>query len=293
MNSPGPTTRFLRRLQGPLATAGAVAAFLVSPACYLPHASAQQRGLLRDRPDAQAELETDRDAFTPATSTVGLANTVVESSYSYIDNRTAPDTNSVPELLVRWGISQRVELRLGWNYEAGGGGDVISSDQSAQGVDTNRFTHESRMLYGLKAAVSEQRGWTPRSCIILEGFTPTAGEATATQFIGTYALGWEMPNRCRLESSIRYSTGNDKLDSSNRWGPSVVLRMPIDDRWNTHVEYFGVFTQGLADESSPAYVSPGTHYLITPNLELGLRLGWGVTHDAANFFTNFGFAWRF
>ena len=92
---------------------------------------------------------------------------------------------------------------------------------------------------------------------------------------------------------MRYGTGANAVDTSNRWGPSVVLRMPIDDRWNTHVEYFGVFSQGLADEVSQSYLSPGTHYLITPNLELGLRLGWGVTHDAANFFTNFGFGWRF
>jgi len=272
---------------------GAVAAIFVACACFLPHASAQQRGLLQDQPVAQAELETDRDAFTPATSTVGLGNTVIESSYSYIDNRTAPDTNSVPELLVRWGLSERIELRVGWNYEAGGGGDVISSDQSAEGVGTNQFTHESRVLYGLKAAVSEQRDWTPRSCIILEGFTPTAGEGTATQFVGTYALGWELPNRWRLDSSVRYGTGDSELGSSNRWGPSVVLRVPIDDRWNTHIEYFGVFSQGRVDESSQAYISPGTHYLITANLELGLRFGWGVTQDAGNFFSNAGFGWRF
>jgi len=293
MICPGLKNRLRRPRSGGLTTGRAVVAIFVACACFLPQASAQQRGLLDAPPGSLPELETDRDAFTPATSTVGPGTTVIESSYSYIDNRTAPDTNSVPELLVRWGLSERIELRVGWNYEAGGGGDVISSDQSAEGVDTNVFSHESRMLYGLKYAVSEQRGWTPRSCIILEGFTPTAGEATATQFIGTYAFGWEMPNRWRLESSLRYGTGFDRLDSSNRWGPSLVLRMPIDDRWNTHIEYFGVYTHGLADESSPTYISPGTHYLITPNLELGLRLGWGVTHDAANFFTNLGFGWRF
>ena len=33
------------------------------------------------------EIETDRDAFTPATSTVGKSLTILESSYSFIDNR--------------------------------------------------------------------------------------------------------------------------------------------------------------------------------------------------------------
>jgi hypothetical protein len=70
------------RQAGTQATAVAAATIFVACACYLPHASAQQRGLLEDQPEAQAELETDRDAFTPATSTVGLGNTVIESSYS-------------------------------------------------------------------------------------------------------------------------------------------------------------------------------------------------------------------
>ncbi len=290
MSFPGRIRRSLGRLIVRAITPGA---FLLCCACCLPQAAAQPRGLFGPRPETDAELETDRDAFTPATSTVGTGQRVVESSYSYIDNRTAPDTNSVPELLVRWGISRRVELRVGWNYEAGGGGDVISSDESAEGVDTNAFSIETRTLYGIKATVTEQSGWTPRSCLILEGFTPTSGEVMATQLVATYAMGWEMPNRWRLESSLRYGTGANAVDSSNRWGPSIVLRMPIDDRWNTHVEYFGVFSQGLTDDTGAAYVSPGTHYLITPNLELGIRLGWGVTHDAGNFFTNLGFGWRF
>jgi hypothetical protein len=41
------------------------------------------------------------------------------------------------------------------------------------------------------------------------------------------------------------------------------------------------------------FVSPGCHYNFTPNLELGLRLGWGLTEEAANFFVNTGFGWRF
>ena len=289
-------SRTTRALAGRRArSAGACAAALLV-ACWFGcwgQAIAQDLPPAAEAAQPERELETDRDAFTPATSTVGLFNTVVESSYSYIDNRKAPDTNSVPELLVRWGITERVELRLGWNYEAGGGGSVISSDEGSEGIDAGQFSHESRALYGIKAALSQQDGWTPRSCIILEGFTPTAGEEPATQFIATYALGWELPRRIRLESALRYGTGAEEIGSPNRWCASAVLRVPLDDRWNTHIEYFGVFSQGRLDDVSQAFISPGTHYLVTDNLELGLRLGWGVTTDAANFFCNLGAAWRF
>jgi hypothetical protein len=35
------------------------------------------------------------------------------------------------------------------------------------------------------------------------------------------------------------------------------------------------------------------HYLITPNFEIGLRVGWGLNDEAAHFFSNAGIGWRF
>jgi hypothetical protein len=38
------------------------------------------------------------------------------------------------------------------------------------------------------------------------------------------------------------------------------------------------------DESEPfaqGYASVGAHYLITPDLEVGIRIGWGLTDDSA------------
>src|SRR5215472_236097 len=88
------------------------------------------------------KIETDRDAFTPSTKTTPVNRWIMESSYSFIDNRGAPDTNSFPELLFRYGLVKRLELRLGWNFEAGGGGNVVSgvSGESAEGVDTSGLT---------------------------------------------------------------------------------------------------------------------------------------------------------
>jgi hypothetical protein len=32
--------------------------------------------------------------------------------------------------------------------------------------------------------------------------------------------------------------------------------------------------------------------LLTPNLDVGVCLGWGLNDEAANFFTNAGVGWR-
>lgn len=238
------------------------------------------------------ELETDRDAFTPATSTVGYRLTTFESSYSFIDNKNVADTHSLPELLVRYGVSDRIELRLGWNFEVGGAGDVVSGAEGAEAF-AGKIERDSQMLYGLKAEVSEQAGWIPRSAVTLQGFTPTSGEATATDVTVGYGLGWEFANNWRLDSAVRYGTEHGTNDTFNQWAPSVVLRVPFFERWHAHIEYFGIFSQGAERDFSRAFISPGMHYLLTENLELGVRLGWGITEDAAKSFTNVGIGWRF
>src|SRR5262245_60734814 len=87
-------------------------------------ASAPTRGE-RGRPDG-GEIETDRDSFTPATTTAGRGRLIVESAYSFLDNRAVKETHSFPELVCRYGLTDRLELRLGWNYEVGGAGNDIS-----------------------------------------------------------------------------------------------------------------------------------------------------------------------
>ena len=71
-----------------------------------------------------------------------------------------------------------------------------------------------------------------------------------------------------------------------------MLKVQLADEWNGHVEYFGVFTDGREEELSQSYVSPGVHYLVTPELEVGVRVGWGLGDDAANFFSIVGVGLR-
>jgi hypothetical protein len=241
------------------------------------------------------KIETDRDAFTPALRTAPLNRWIMESSYSFIDNRGAPDTNSFPELLFRYGLNKHLELRLGWNYEAGGGGNVVSgsSGETSEGVDTPSLSRVQKLLYGIKVQVSEQKSWLPDSIAIVQGYTPTGGDATNTEVQATYAFGWRLPNRWRWDSSIRFVTDSDNGNHFEVWAPSTVLRVPLGERFQIHSEFFGLFSEDRASNFSRVFFSPGMHYLITPNWEVGLRLGWGLTSQSSPFFSNVGFAWRF
>ncbi len=101
---------------------------------------------LKSEEEAEEDhIETDRDSFTPATTTAGRGRVIFESAYSSIENRGADSTHSFPEFITRIGITERTELRVGWNYEIGGGGSV-SGDAPGGLLEEPGSSEESQML---------------------------------------------------------------------------------------------------------------------------------------------------
>jgi hypothetical protein len=252
--------------------------------CALPEAVAQEAD----------HIETDRDSFTPATTTAGTGRLVVESAYSFIDNRDSAETHSFPELIGRYGVADWLELRLGANYEVGGESTAVSGAGGDAGdLEPGETETAAKVSYGFKAALTEQDGWLPQSAVIVQASTPTSGPESDTHGVGTYVWGWALMEGWVWDSAIRYGDGSVEEDDFNRWAPSSVLKVEVIEDWNVHIEYFGIFTDGRGDELSQSYVSPGIHYLVTPNFEAGVRVGWGLSRDAANFFSNVGVGLRF
>jgi len=244
-----------------------------------------------------SEIETDRDSFTPATSTTPRGRFILEAAYSFIDNRGVKETHSFPEFLLRYGLTERIELRLGWNAEIGGAGSNVSGSTGGEPfAEPGVVEREYNICYGIKVGITDQGRLLPRSAIIVQVFTPTGGSSgvsTATAFLASYAAGWELPNRWRFETAIRYGLDSEHGDRFSDWAPSAVLRIPIGEKLATHIEYFGLATSGKEANTTRHYISPGVHYLVTPDLEVGFRLGWGLNDQSARFFVNTGFGWRF
>src|SRR5262249_2912814 len=91
----------------------------------------REEGREREERPERDEIETDRDSFTPATTTAGRGRLILESAYSFQDNRGVKETHSFPEFLLRYGLTERLELRVGGNYEVGGAGNDVSGSGSA------------------------------------------------------------------------------------------------------------------------------------------------------------------
>lgn len=238
----------------------------------------------------RAELETDRDSFTFAPSTAGPATSILEASYSFIGNRVGPAAHSFPEVLLRRGVGERFEARLGVNYEAGGPGTVSGSEFGGEDVQTEE---ESRVLYGAKVETSDQHGWLPRSALIVQGYTPVSGPSTVSTLVIGESFGWRFADGWEWNTAMRYGTGFEEGDSFDQWAPSSVIKVPLGERWNVHAEYFSILSSQKEVPLNIHYASCGGHVLATENLEIGLRVGWGLNDTSPDFFSNVGVGWRY
>ncbi len=252
----------------------------------------QDRELVEsDQDEIQEFVETDRNSFTFARMTAGANRLIVESSYSFIDLHGEKTKNSFPELLMRYGIGDRFELRLGWNYETG-------RERKPDAGNIAGFfgaNAEQQIFYGFKAAITRQSGWVPGSAFLAQGHTPTGGPQSATQLRTGYVLGWRLPNRWDFDAAIRFGTDDDEGHPYVMWAPSAVLKIPLtpSERLFTHVEYFSIITSGKSEDSAMHFVDTALHYLITPNMEVGAIIAFGPQSHGLNIVTNVGIGVRF
>ncbi len=238
-------------------------------------------------------IQPDRAAFTPALSTAPLGRMIVEAGYSFIANRGLPSDHSLPEFLFRFGLAERLELRFGWNHESGGGGSIISPMQVQQGLvsarnNANPIAYENGFLYGAKMQLICQSGWVPANTVIIQGFSPGLGDTKKTQFSATYAVGWELAPRWRFDTAVRYATEAELKDNWAIWCPSAVLRAPIAERWSGTVEYFGVVPHGRNGGQSQHFAGPGVQFFVTPDAQVNLRVGTGLTQQSPEFYMSIG-----
>ena len=235
---------------------------------------------------SEDRIETDRDSFTRSPRVVERGRFVLEGSYSFLEQDAAYEGHLFPDLLLRYGTTDWLELRLGWTYEIGKFHHLAH--------DGAELVKEGIINYGAKAALTSADGGLPASALIGTGYTPTSGESNDTDFSLEYAAGWELPNRWEFDAGLRWMMQTEEGDHCTEWAPSVVLKTPLlFERVSAHVEYVSMVSVGRETNYQQHYIGPGAHYLLTPNCEIGARVFWGLSEDSVRFICNAGMGFRF
>jgi hypothetical protein len=239
-------------------------------------------------------IETDRNSYTFSRQTLPIGQTIAEASFSYINIAKEGPKYSYPELMMRYGLTDDIEFRFGYNFENEKG----SENPESQVVNKFGINAQQQAFYGFKFQLTEQlpgKERIPDSAFMIIGRLPIGSEEKHGQIGLGYAFGWELPNHMNFDGALKFGTERFQGDDYFSWSPSTVLKIPLDadEKWFTQVEYFGLFFSSFKTNFALNFIDTGLHYFITKNWEIGTMIGCGINDSARGIFVNFGSGIRY
>jgi hypothetical protein len=246
-----------------------------------------------DNEATEKPLESDRPDFTDSSTTVGYRRLQIESGYKYtqaIAGDPAHNAHDLPELVVRYGVAERLELRVAWD-------EGIVFDRR---VDRNsgRLVAESRstdMDIGFKYALTEQNKWRPQSAIVTSVSapvgTPEQSSGQADVLIN-YFYSWEFTKKLSLNCGTGSLWTAESGDHLSRFFQSACVEYELTEKLHVFNEWAVFLRRDFNDNRPQFYYDAGLTYLVTPNFQLDWEAGVGLNDAADGFFTGCGLTIR-
>ena len=242
--------------------------------------------------DKESPLESDRPDFTESSATVGYGRFQVESGYTYTHTKSGPittDTHDLPELLLRYGVAQRLELRFAWE------GMVFERQADRDNARALDESGSTDLEFGVKYALSKQEGWRPQSAVIVAVTAPGGSPAFSSRQVDAevnYCYSWEFTKRLSLNCSTGSRWTGELGDRLSFFFQSASVEYELTERLHFYSEWFAFFRRDSIDNRPQHYFDAGCTYLVTPNVQLDWRAGLGLNDAADDFFTGCGLVIR-
>jgi hypothetical protein len=269
-----------------------------------------------DRADADTtSIVTDRPSFTYSSSTVPQGWAQVEMGYLYASKNGSPSNSihTLPELALRYGLTNRLELRAIWT-----GVSLLGDGQFA------RFDYSDSRTYnvqvGIKYQVSQNHGWVPQSAIVSTLFLPTGDGWTMpvpsnlpnrsghVSPLVDYVYTWQLTEGWSLGGSTGGIFDGDNGFSVTEYFQSVIFRFQWNPRLSLFFEgysFFGsqeinlnygwpyYYNYSYERSYTAPYLDAGVLWRPSRNVQFDWRAGLGFGDDAENFFTGCGLSFRY
>lgn len=247
----------------------------------------------------EERIDTERHDFTQSALTVGRGVFQAESGYTYIYNHTPDETESThtfPEMLLRFGLSEDIEFRLRWNHVW----QFIDESADQTGSEDLRYSFKFQITREPANSI------VPTSALELRGTAPTGSKEFSTdrvEFALDYIYEWKLLRDVTLAGSTGFGTNgfadfgllpeDPTSDQFTALSQSVALGFELSEINTMYVEWYWLFSQGLADEFAITVFNMGVDHYLTDNLVVDFRAGMGLSADADDFFAGLGGGWRF
>jgi hypothetical protein len=247
----------------------------------------------KDDGDAKGDpLESDRPNFTQGPSTVGYKRLQIESGYTYtqaVGGNAMHDTHDLPEMLVRYGLAERLEFRLSWE---GAVFDGVTDRATGRTVNQTGYTDVD---IGLKYAISKQHEWLPAMSLIVDVSAPagsydqTSHEADAEII---WSCSWSLTKRLTLSSSTGNVCTRESDEHLTRFSQSACLDYGLTENLHIFNEWYVSCPKDSENDLPQHYYDSGFTYLVAPSFQLDWRAGIGLSDASDGFFTGCGLTFR-
>lgn len=234
-------------------------------------------------------IVTDRPTDSASPVLVPTKTLQVETGYTFNSLDTEPtktETHQLPELLARFGISDRVEARLfaaGWSLEE----SSVDSDSGFKDV-----------TLGAKIALAEERGRRPQLSLLADVSLPL-GAAGFTDdeviprvlLLATHSLTDRLALTYNIGPSLVTLETDGGTETDVKLGYAVALGAAVGSSVTLFGELFGAFVFA-PDEVDSHTFQVGATVLLTRTLQVDVRGGWGAVGDAPDWLFGAGLAFR-
>jgi hypothetical protein len=255
--------------------------------------------------DSDGQINTDRPTFTPANTVVPLGRLQIESGFTFNyqpTGRTKNELYDAPELALRYGIFERAEFRTFWQ------GITDDETQSPSRRPTRFPGGTSDMEVGFKWQLlpeDKEQKWRPTTALITSIIAPTGGSSRlSNQTVEPYInliYGWSLSDKLTFGGSTAYlgvreqpPPGTEgRTVSFQRWSQSLLSFYSLTDRTTLFYEWYVLMFTGAPNNLPTHFMDGGILYHPTPNTQIDLRAGFGLSGRPDDFFTGTGVSFRF
>lgn len=229
---------------------------------------------LGQQDDEPGALITDRPDATEAANTVGTGFLQFETGAFYTEDEDGDLTTkstTFNTMLIRYGIFDNFELRLGWNF--------TETQFEVSGVENpDVLSGMDPLLLGAKIGITEEKGWIPTIGLIGHVFLPLSAssdyrpESTGVDF--RFAFAHTLSERSSLSYNLGAQWGDDSPEAAYIY--TIAYGYAVTDAFGVYVELYG----DLPEDSGPNHLwDAGFSYLVNDNLQLDATVGCGIRSD--------------
>jgi hypothetical protein len=230
-------------------------------------------------------------SWTQRIARLARGRTQLEGGYSYLRGSAGGGEwtqHAIPDMLLRFGVTDRLELRLGWP-------GYVSSETDDPIVGSG-FTRTMNPNVGFLYDLWNQRGALPQAAVLaavpvtLEG-NPFA--LNSLQPLTELMYSWQTGDQTAVTGRSGFAIFDADGDNYTQFQQSLSLDIILTERWGTFVSWDMLADHGSWNDTSQHMVGGGLSFLLTERFAICWRSASGVNSAAPDFLNDIRFAYRF